>query len=231
MEKQYSEDEKNNLLNIISSFKKLSKAVDDVIPTSSIEEVLSNDIIQKSGVTSNELKRLAGIQEGIVADGKVLVVNDDGEVGIEDGLTIDFEKALVSNNLIVDFRGGQSIVDRFSGDLGITGPTIQNIDAVKFNAPSGEFKPLVLTYSQIAFLRSFFNEWFDNDKPSQSVTSSIEVGKTLAQIAGGNVFTTSEKQSLENLIKAFVKVGGDPLTQSSVEGLINIDKKNLENCE
>ena len=146
-----------------------------------------NTLATDSSITAGDLKTLAGISKGVVKAGGVLVVDEDNQIGIQDGISIDFDKGIIQDKMTIDLTGGESLTDRF-GTITTTGPSIQNIQAIQFTPKkdSGtEFKNLNLTYSHILFLRSFFKDFLGDDSPEAALTKSDEAGKTLSEIAGG----------------------------------------------
>ena len=200
----FSEEEQGDLSSIVDVFKKLSSSKQ--ITKDAVEGVLSGF------KNTPNLESLSSATPGVAKSGDVLIVNDQNEIGVEGGLTVNFENGTMSSDMIIDFDGSkQSIPDRFKNTK-INGPTIQNIEGLQFRAPPGSgniYKPLVLTYSQVLFIRSFFKEFFDeNDNPNANLASTDILGKSLANLVE-NVNDITQK-SITNIIQVLTELTNTP---------------------
>ena len=96
---------------------------------------------------------------GNVKASTALIVDDKTEISITDGLSINFAESKIEGDLTINFRGGEErIADRFVNTK-ISGGSIKNLQGLQFTPPptaGSIYKPLVLTYSQAIFIRSFF---------------------------------------------------------------------------
>ena len=144
----FTADEQTQLSTIVSSLKSIS--TDSTVKDTTLKSVIDTVISEIQNITA-----LTTSTPGDAEEGKVLITNEQNEIGVANGLKIDFKEGTISSDLVIDFDGGiANTIKDISKTVTMSGPTIQNLEGLQFVSSVKSDDELVVTYSQVALLRT-----------------------------------------------------------------------------